>query len=221
MAMLGLFNKNCVNVAAHDPKFPAPISSPRYPKQERGVCIIVGTHPCVNADVDAALAKYPNASICAVNEATALVPADHVATCHGEKIAHFLQMHEDVWDDVAYPLPVVHIRNAPEADGIRAPLYRWDMNYGGGSAIFAAGVMVEIGFDLVVLAGCPIDGGGGYALKTNAGTPHDPRLGFMHDGHTMVEAWQHSIRSLKENAPAVADKIRSMSGFTKEVFGGI
>lgn len=221
MNMLTRFNKNMVQIAAHNARYPAPKSSPRYPKKERGVCLVVGTHPCVSIDVDAALMKYPTAKICAVNEATALLPAAHLATCHGEKAEQFLQAHDEVWDDDRYPVPTLHIRDTGEAAAVKIPAFRWDINYGGGSAIFAAGVMVDIGFDLVILCGCPIDGGGGYALKTNAGTPHDPRLGFMHGGHSMVEAWQHSIRSLKENNPDIAGKIRSMSGFTRETFGGI
>ncbi|MGB0818085.1 MAG: hypothetical protein ACPGQQ_04175, partial [Candidatus Puniceispirillaceae bacterium] len=53
------------------------------PAEKRsGACLIVGTHPCWQEDVDAALAQYPDADICGVNEAPRLINCDHLATCH-------------------------------------------------------------------------------------------------------------------------------------------
>jgi hypothetical protein len=198
-------------------------SKPAYPKMESGVCLVVGTAPCSDADVDAALLKYPQAKICAVNEASGLVPADHIATCHGEKIEQFIDAHERTWGIVGddYPMPILHIRDRPEATTER-DCHRWIVSVGSGSAPFAAAVMVSIGFDLVILCGCPMNGGDGYCLKTtHQSTPDDPRFGYLPQNHGMVVRWKEQLVKMKDQHPEIAAKIRSMSGHTKEVFGGI
>lgn len=221
MGMLENFNRKKVFIPAHDRSFTPAASRPRYPKKENGVCLVVGTHPCVDQDLDEAMAKHPGAKFCAVNEATAIVPAHHLATYHGAKIEQFIQKHEDAWGLDAYELPIIHMSDIPEAVTDR-PCYRWNMNYGGGSGIFAAAAMVAIGFDLVIFCGCPMDGGGGYAIQdTHKSTPDDPRLGDLDKSHSMVVAWHMAIEQLKETRPEIASKIRSMSGFTQTIFGGI
>lgn len=220
MGMLENFNKKQNHIAAHDPSFLIKTASPPYPKKESGVCLIIGTHPCVTADIDAALLAYPDAKLCAVNDASKIVPCDHIATCHPEKIEQFLKAHFDAWDE-NYTDPDLHVRDINEARNVILPVYKWAHNYGGGSAIFAAVTMIAIGFERVILCGCPIDGGGGYAIPTHEGTPDDPRLGNMSPDHSMVSAWHFSMRAMIDRAPEISSKIRSMSGFTKQLFGGI
>lgn len=220
MSMLQNFNKNRVHIAAHDRRFEILPPSPRYPEKERGVCLIVGTHPSAHDDVDAALRKYPSAKICGVNEAAALLPCDHLATCHPDKLIKFLEIHDRTWEG-RYRIPTLHIQNVWAKDLTPIGCFNWQHNFGGGSGIFAAICMIGLGFDLVILCGCPIDGGGGYAMPTHASTPEDPRLGDMTAAHSMVQAWHNSIDAMIEHAPQVAGKIRSMGGHTKERFGGI
>lgn len=220
MSFLGNFNKNMVQIAAHDPAFTLLPPSPLYPKQESGVCLVVGTHPNAQAEVDAALRKYPSAKLCGVNEAPALIPCDHLATCHAEKLVSFLEIHDATWED-HYPIPVLHVQNVWQKDLTPLACHNWQHNFGAGSAIFAAACMIGIGFDLVILCGCPIDGGGGYAMRTHEGTLEDPRLGSMSPAHSMVKAWHQSIDAMIEKAPNIAGKIRSMSGYTQQIFGGI
>ncbi len=220
MSFLGNFNKNMVQIAAHDPRFQISPPSPAYPEKESGVCLIVGTHPSALDDAEAALLKYPSAKVCGVNEAPALIPCDHLATCHPDKLVRFIELHDRTWDG-RYRIPTLHIQNLWDKDLTPIGCFNWRHNFGGGSAIFAAVCMIGLGFDLVILCGCPIDGGGGYAMQTHPGTLEDPRLGDMSPEHSMIKAWHSSIDAMIETAPHIAGKIRSMSGHTKERFGGI
>ena len=224
MDFLARFNTNKVFIRPERAEL-AGVARPAYPKQESGVCLVVGTHPCVNDDIDAALLKYPGAHFCAVNEASAIVPAHHIATCHGDKLEIFIKAHEETWglltdDNLMHEPPVIHIRDMPEAKTDRE-CHRWETTIGAGSAPFAAAVMAAIGYEPIIFCGCPLEGGGGYALDTHASTMDDPRFGFLDANHSMVQAWHGALVAMKEQHPEICGKFRSMSGFTKELFGGI
>jgi len=195
-------------------------ATPEYLKHERGVCLVIGTHPCWYDDFcNAVEIVGPDYAICAVNDAVELLRADHIATCHGEKIEQFIAKHEARWP--GDPFPIVHIRDTEQAKTDR-PCYRWKVRTWAGSAPFAAAVMVAAGYEQVILCGCPMDGGGGYAnLDTHTSTPEDPRIGVLSKQHGLVMAWHDAMRQMVEKIPHITDKIRSMSGATKHIFGGI
>ena len=91
-----------------------------------------------------------------------------------------------------------------------------------GSAPFAAAAMVMLGYDIVIFCGCPMTGGGGYAFEdTHKSTRDDPRIGFENEQHRMIKAWHRCMRLFKEQFPDMAARIRSMSGVTQEIFGGL
>lgn len=196
-------------------------SSPKYPRQERGICFVIGTHPCWHDDYVEALTTLgvDDYAVCAVNDAVELILADHIATCHGEKIEQFIEKHAHRWPDE--PLPTIHLRDVETAKTERSA-YRWPVKMGASSAIFAAAVMVMIGYEKVILCGCPLAGGGGYANKTtHASTPDDPRIGFISPDSLMLQAWHDAMYHAKDDVPEITEKIRSMSGKTKQIFGGI
>lgn len=217
--MLQQFNKNRVWLRPEiEIEFGS--SKPLYPNKESGVVLVVGTAPCWEEDVHNALQMYPDAELCAVNEAVRLVPAKHFASCHAEKLDMFMSKAVEKWG--LYP-EFMHVGDKYEIDC--KPVYQWSFRAGAGSATFAAFVMVSIGYDLVILCGCPMNGGGGYApevaVDTHKSTPDDPRLGELTPQHGMVMAWNDALRQIKTKYPEVSDKIRSMSGTTKDIFGGI
>jgi hypothetical protein len=187
-------------------------SKPFHAKNASGVCLVVGTHPCADKDIEAAARIYPGADVCAINDAIDLVPAKYLATAHPEKLDQFLQ-------NVDYPVEI-HTRGKMKRPLAREGEYVWTLNTGGGSALFAAAIMTAIGYDLVILCGCPMDGGGGYAVKKHESTIDDPRFGDLSPQHTLVQGWHGHLKRFKEQNKA-AEKIRSMSGKTKEIFGGI
>jgi hypothetical protein len=169
-----------------------------------------------------ASSHFQGAKVCAVNEATGLVKADHIATCHAEKLERFIGLHTATWGMTGdrHAPPTIHIRDM-DVQKTDRPHYAWRHNFGGGSAIFAAAALIAIGFETVIFCGCPMDGGGGYALRTHEATPDDQRVGYLNADSTMIQAWHLSMEALASGAPAIASRIRSMSGRTSEIFGGI
>jgi hypothetical protein len=195
---------------------------PDPPAEKRaGACLIVGTHPCWSDDVDAALAQYPDAAICGVNEAGRLLPCEHLATCHGDKIESFVAMHKKTWPQ--YDVPLLHFRdNDIKPDQIKYHHHVWPVRTMAGSAPFAAAAMVMLGYEIVIFCGCPMTGGGGYAFEdTHKTTRNDPRIGFENEQHRMVKSWHRCMRLFQEQFPEMAGRIRSMSGTTQLIFGGL
>jgi len=130
------------------------------PAEKRsGACLVIGTHPCWAEDVSAAFEVYPDADLCGVNEAGRLTKIDHLATCHGDKIEDFL----DLCDGYT---PLVHFRdNDIKPESVEVPHHVWPVRTMAGSAPFAAAAMVMLGYDIVIMCGCPMTGGGGYAFE--------------------------------------------------------
>lgn len=190
-------------------------SSPAHPKDKHGICLVVGTHPDWVVDFDAAFkSAYEQEveieGICAINDATDLVQADYLATVHPEKISQFLS-------DVQHPIEI-HSRDKMKRPDPQDHEYVWGIKYGGGSALFAVMVMLSIGYDQVVMCGCPMNGGDGYAIRKHKGSDTDPRFGDMDASSELVQGYHRAMRNFVENSPE-AKKVRSMSGITKQIFG--
>lgn len=193
-------------------------STPEYTDKHSGVALVVGTHPCWHDDLEAALAAYPDADLIAVNDATQLIRAKHLVTAHDENLHRFIAGHLNKWGN---DLPIIHVREqGVKDDGVMK--YVWPAMVGGGSAPFAAAIALHIGYSLAVLCGCPMDGGGGYAAGgDDEGDRFNPRLGYIDSKHSMVGCWRHNLREMKAKNPELAERIRSVSGYSKEFFGGI
>ena len=157
--------------------------------------------------MDAALKLYPDAAICAVNYATELVRCDYLATVHGNLVIHFLDAYQYEND------PIVIQQDNDISGAIGKKLH---IPTHGGSAPFAAAAMVMEGFDLVIMCGCPITGEGGYAQ-----TRYETNLSWNNPNANRIKRWSSGMKDYKQNFPEIAGKIRSMSGNTKEIFGGI
>lgn len=185
---------------------------------EQRVILVVGTHPAWHADVTAALAAYPHADVCAVNDAGGLIRADHLATCHPDKLSGFMLRHIERWPDAE--IPQLHIGGDEKPD-CAWPARRWKITVGGGSAPFAASAMLQIGYEIAILCGCPLNGGDGYAIKGHGSCAIDPRIGSVDPDHYLIGHWQAALADFKEKMPDIAARIRSMSGFTRDLFGGL
>ena len=170
------------------------------------VCMVVGSHPCWEEDYRLAALKYPTHKVCAVNYSTAVIEADYVATVHPEMAFKFMEPCKNN--------PILYVQDKGQHDGIGLKL---PIAVHGGSGTFAAAAMAHIGFDLVIMCGCPIDGDGGYAR----GTAMNRRQTWKSTNMSRVKYWQTNIPESKKKYPEIFSKVRSMSGYTKDVFGGI
>ncbi len=187
-------------------------STPKHPKNMSGVCFIVGTHPCYREDIEEAKKYFDYIDFCAVNDATNLIHADYIATCHPEKLDQFLE-------GVVHGIEI-HSRQKMKRPDPRDNEHVWDLKIGGGSALFAVAAMLAIGYDEVILCGCPMDGGGGYALRKHNGSVEDPRLGDMEPSNDIVQGYHRHLKKFKEENP-LSNCVSSMSGVTEKIFGGL
>lgn len=215
MDLLAAFNAN--------PNFiPRPggtlaVYNKNYPHKHSGIAIVVGTHPCWQEDYKQAAANYPQHDIIAVNEAVRLVKAKHLITAHDDNLHLFVDAYKETWGGMP---EIIHISDSRLTNnGIEKHI--WPASVPGGSAILAAAIAIRIGYELVILSGCPLSGGGSYPFPTHKGHIYDPRIGHVGGNHTLIKSWHRQLQAMKEDQPGIAAKIRSMSGFTKELFGGI
>jgi len=213
MDLLSRFNSGEQNFLAH-PNSPPECDADSVPNEIKvsgGVCLVIGCHPCWEEDLTEALQVYPDAKICAVNYAAELVNADYIATVHGRSMPRFVRLHEKTWPGAK--LPILIQRQSEEAmDGIHSIKVRTLAT----SGCFSAAAMVMLGYDMAILCGSPITGSGGYAQKTF----------FLNDWkvdetHNRIKCWHEGMRIFKNKYPEVGNKIRSMSGATKRIFGGL
>jgi hypothetical protein len=99
------------------------------------VIIIVGPAPGFRAEINAAIAQYPEAKIMAINDAGRIIKKDYWCSCH-----------PNWFDDIDTDCELI----TPETTGV--------INYGGTSGLFAAMVAVEYFKDEAILCGVPMDG---------------------------------------------------------------
>lgn len=187
-----------------------------YPYKHSGVVAVVGTHPCWAEDYLAFSNKYPQHDIIAINEAGHLVPAHHLITAHDENLQKFVDIHQEKWGYV----PVLHVTESNLTNN-GLDKYIWPISAGGGSAVQAAAIAIKMGYEQAILCGCPLNGGGGYPFKTHSGNIFDPRIGSVNSSHAMIKCWHNQMKEMKTKNPEIACRISSMSGVTKEIFGGI
>lgn len=173
--------------------------------------LICGSAPCLFDDYDIALKHRPNAEVIAINDAASVIYADFLATLHPEDAPRFRK--NSMSDNV--------ILISGQLRLIPSEIDYWfsDCNSGGttaGSAIKMARVM---GFQEIILCGCPMNGGDGYfdakpkinkfGMSTRFGNaPADCRVVKTHQERLCQEAREGQY-----------DNVRSMSGFTRELFG--
>lgn len=173
-----------------------------------GVCFVVGSHPCWEDDYREASAIYPEHRVCVVNYSGNLIKGDYIATVHGATIPNILKVYPHDNE------PIILMCDNEQAIDMG---YKLEPRTHGGSAIFAAAFLVELGYDKVILCGCPINGDGGYAK----GTGNNRKESWDGNKRPRVMFWDAGMRKYKAQNPDIANKIRSMSGRTKEIFGGI
>ena len=195
----------------------AAYSTPRYPIQEQGPILIVGSAPCLHEDVIAAMAMRPGAHVMALNEAAAAVRhIDHLYAGHYYKAPHFMAYRQQklpdaprrysvhaCWEDGRHPVELVD--------------YWWEgAQSGATSAWTATRIAKGMGYDEVILCGCPMDTSGyfndGETHRDDEGTP---RIG--HDAaHPITVRYRENFERL---AAEEGEGVFSMSGWTADLLG--
>lgn len=174
--------------------------------------LVVGSAPCLTADLDVAKGLRPSHLIMAINDAARWIPADMVFSYHASRIPEFAagQRKFNTEFTTHGDARKIH-RNHDCAD------YFWhDLHHGATSAVAGAHAGLYMGFQEVILCGCPMNGGDGYAGPTAPNTAADPRFGFKMPGTGLI---QRNQTGLKRFATIAKDRVFSLSGFSQQILG--
>ncbi len=192
--------------------------TPEYPHTHTGPAFVVGTAPCVTDDLAQARQLYPNAAAIGVNEGVAVTQCDHLFSLHSERLRQWRELAERQWGRV----PIVHAANRKRADNIEPSAkaaidYWWHGVHSGGSSGWSAVRLAHgLGYSPIILCGCPMNGGDGYAVD-KTGPPACHQIGEVSADHSMNRRYRSKV------AEAVAEGegkgVYSLSGFTRELLG--
>lgn len=194
--------------------FEAPAYGPEWratqhlPKQ----AILCGSAPCLLEDFGEASARTPHSAVLVVNEAGRVVRGAHLMTQHPEKASWFRERSLN---------PTITIHTGKPRERAWQPdidVYWPDcvtLATSGGSAIAIA---LRMGFESIILCGMPMNGGDGYfsqsAMKTD-----EPRFGLEPAESGYIRGYKDRLIDFTEKHPEALQRVRSLSGFTREVFG--
>jgi hypothetical protein len=185
--------------------------------------LIIGSAPCVHADMAAARILRPHADMIAVKFSVALVHAQIAVTHHGEHAERMKRLHRQCWGDevqIHAPKKMFRPEELPHIDKLWHEL----AGVGGTSAWGAARIAKLLGADEVILCGCPMvpadydeayhdhtvaEAAWSVGAKRNRGEP-------WANNHA-VQQYQRKI--ISDVQQGLAEGIRSMSGWTRNVLG--
>ncbi len=181
-------------------------SLPPYSFPHSGPCLVAGNARCLPDDLKRAQEIFPDAPIIAVNGASREVLAFALYSRHPERfVARGFEWIK--WQFKLHDEFTVHGCNKEKSGDLPYVDYWWiDSGGGGGSAWGARKLGWLMGFDLVILCGCPLEPGpyvGGHGLG-----------GVM----TRQEICATMFQEIQEDA-GWHEGVSSMSGRTAELLG--
>jgi len=153
-----------------------------------------------------------NTAVLVVNEAGSVVRGSHLITQHPEKASWFRQQSLD-------PSITIHTAKSRERASQPDIDVHWPncvtLATSGGSAIAIA---LEMGFQGILLCGMPMNGGDGY-FQGSAMQQDEPRFGMESPDSDYIRGYREKLVEFTEKQPRALRVVRSMSGFTRELFG--
>lgn len=191
--------------------------------------IVVGSAPCLDEDLAAAKALYPDSHVLLINGACAAVEhAEYMLAGHTEKANDFLAARLKAFPDSPVPEMLANwarlgMTNRGEPPTEQYPcVKRWfgaAFSSGATSAGKAALMGLDMGYKPVILAGCPMDGSG-YSEKEG----QVPQLAACQRVGDRSVQDRSTIRRYKEKMRQLAattfkGKVFSMSGYTRDLLG--
>lgn len=175
--------------------------------------LICGSAPCLHDEFNTARRKVKHAAVLVINEAGSVIRGDHLMTQHPEKALWFRErsLNEQITVHTGKP------RQRASQPGI--DVYWPDcitLATSGGSAIAIA---LQMGFAEIILCGMPMNGGDGYFAQS-AMKQDEPRFGLESPSSEYIKGYQSRLIQFTERQPEALKRVRSLSGFTRELFGG-
>lgn len=187
------------------------------------VLIVVGSAPCAHEDYAKAKAAYPDAETLLVNGACTMIrEAEHMLCGHTAKSEEFAKARRAAFPDnpirvhAAWTMP----GRPPKSDFPSVTDWQpHSISTRASSAGKAARLGLMLGFDMVVLAGCPMDGSG-YSFEEAKVSQDKSCLRIGDPNKQQFRA----VNSYREHMTALAQtefkgRVFSMSGFTMQQLG--
>jgi hypothetical protein len=144
-------------------------------------------------------------------------PVHFIMTMHGEHMQRFIDRRAQ-FPDGEFTTHAVMGHNIGSHDFDKYPVdYWWDAHSGASSAGSGAMIGKMMGFDEIILCGCPLTGGDGYYTETLSSTPENPRIGFSLSESSLMRSYRANFAAYAKR-PEFAN-VFSMSGYTAEVLG--
>ncbi len=188
------------------------IGQTHYPIKHVGTLLVVGSAPSALDDFNAASAAFPRSKVMAINEAAGLVPADFIASLHPENMRRFLRLQIELTGG----RPTTHAA-APDAYFESVDFYWHNTHTGATSAWCGVLIGKAMGFSRIILCGCPMVGGDGYAINTKAGN-EERRFGLSSQTSSIVRSHKSALAEAVKSGQG--SNVFSMSGYTRELLGG-
>jgi hypothetical protein len=197
-----------------------------------GTMLVVGSAPCLYDDVARALQMRPLASLMLVNGAcTAFENAEHVLAGHEEKAEFFARERREQFPNAA-PWRL-HASTFPHRQATCKALFPsvtdwWphEVGVGATSASKAAKLGFLLGFNEVILCGCPLDQPGYFAGEAivpqhisceRIGDHGQSRIGIPVQETRIIKGYREKFKILAQTD--FKGRVFSMSGFTRDCLG--
>jgi hypothetical protein len=185
--------------------------------------LVVGSAPCAYDDYAKAKEAYPFAETMVVNGASSMIEdADHVLIGHFESAKQFLEARKAAFPDCK------PYRIHADCEGFQRRYEQefpfvtdwWkDKISGCGVAGTAAMIGLAMGFNPIILCGCPFDGSG-YSFEAAEPRldPNMPRIGSATDqDKAVIKKYRFILARLAQYE--FKDRVFSMSGYTRAHLG--
>jgi hypothetical protein len=170
-----------------------------------GTVLVLGAGFNVYKEYDEARAKFPDAHIMIVNNS--LIGLEWQIRSGEIKITHWVSLHpEHFWfgDIWMKDMAITH----SNAEYPKTKIV-WPLNGDGSSGLLATKIALLLGYDRIVLCGMPLD---------DARRFYDhPNTVYRMADPAIHQAWMDFINVVGAKEE---EKICSMSGFSKDLFGG-
>ncbi len=174
--------------------------------------LVVGSAPCLTADLNVAKGLRPSHKIMAINDAARWIKADFVFSYHADKIPEFAAGQREFHSDFTTHSDARKLERSRDC----AQYFWHGLHHGATSAVAGAHAGMYMGFPEAILCGCPMTGGDGYAGPTSPHTSANPRFGFMLPHKGLIRSNQ---TALKRFATIGKGRVFSLSGFSRQVLG--
>lgn len=187
------------------------LCTPTWGTPRTGSVLIVGSASCVYEDVKSAQALGPAAMFLINGAALLFEHAEHWLIGHGEKAPQFRRAREQVF---VTPIPFIHAsqRGGTNPSGVT---HIWQgVSTGGTSAWKGVRIAKAMGYERVILCGCPIDDSG-YADGESRHISH----GCARIGLGEGRMYNNYRRTFAVRAKDEGENVFSMSGYSRELLG--